>query len=195
MNKRTEPERARGFTLLEILCVIALVGMASMMVMLTIPGNRHQRADEYQKIKNQIQQTAQQAQLTGNVYGLRLLPDSWEIVLLQRTPAVAAQQPAPESFIAGYHWRTASRGRHLLRYPLPSGLRLTLLVGEQRFDSGQPADPAAAPQVLFLPGGEVTAFSFYLSDSTEAQAPQPVIHIDARGRMTEAERQNADAPG
>ncbi|GLR08061.1 hypothetical protein COO59_07320 [Mixta theicola] len=197
MKIRTDRAYARGFTLLEVLCVIALVGMASMMVMLSIPHNGHQRQDEYQKIQTRIAQTAQQAQLTGDVYGFRLLPDGWEIVVLRRNQSAASLQQTEQSPVAGYHWQLASYGRHVVRHQLPADFQLTLLTDTQRFDSGTSADPAAAPQVLFLPGGEVTPFRFYLRDITDrqAQAVQPVIHINDRGIIAESEGQIADTPG
>ena len=192
MNKRANLASVRGFTLLEVLCVIALVGMASAMVMLAIPDSRHQQ-DEYQKFTDRIQQTAQQAQLTGEVYGLRLLPGGWEIVVLQRHLSADSQAA---SMISGYHWQTASYGRKRLRHQLPAELQLTLFKADQRFDSGAQADPEAEPQLLFLPGGEVTAGRFYLSaraDGSRAAARQSG-RIDAWGEITSDNTRSADEP-
>lgn len=196
MKKRTDLLCEQGFTLLEILCVIALIGVASMLVMLTLPASQQQQ-NEYQRLKNQIAQAQQQAQLTGEVYGLRLLPDGWEIVMLRQNFSATSQQQTNESLIAGYHWHPASYGRHLLKRTLPADLQLTLLTGDRRFDSGTQANPAAAPQVLFLPGGEVTAFSFYLSeiDNGTKQAAQTIIHVSDRGVIAEASMQNAQLAG
>lgn len=192
MKKRTDLGCEQGFTLLEILCVIALTAIASMLVMLALPADQQQQ-HEYQKIKRQIEQTAQQAQLTGDVYGLRLLPNGWEIVVLRHSLPATSQQQAQESALTGDRWRTASHGRRLLRYTLPADLLLTLLTGDQRFDSGMQANPGAAPQVLFLPGGEVTAFSFYLREIADSnqQAAQTLIYVNDRGMMAEAGTQQA----
>lgn len=194
MRNRTDWSRASGFTLLEILCVIALVGMASMMVMLAIPRNAYRLQDEYQKIQTVVTQTAQQAQLTGDVYGFRLLPAGWEIVVLRRNPPKILSQSAAKKPVDGYHWQPANRGRHVIRYQLPTGFQLTLLTETQRSDSAASADPDAAPQVLFLPGGEVTPFRFYLRKNDSIQTPQ-VIHINDRGVMAEPESQAADTAG
>lgn len=191
MRNRADRSRASGFTLLEILCVIALVGMAGMMVMLAIPHNTYRLRDEYQKIQTVVTQTTQQAQLTGEVYGFRVLPAGWEIVVLRRNPAKIASQPAAKSVVDGYHWQAASRGRHVIRHQLPTGFQLTLLTATQRFDSAAPADPDAAPPVLFLPGGEVTPFRFYLGENDNNQTPQ-VIHINDRGVVAEPESLAAD---
>lgn len=195
MKKRTDLGCEQGFTLLEILCVIALTAIASMLVMLALPADQQQH--EYQKIKRQIEQTAQQAQLTGDVYGLRLLPNGWEIVVLRPSLPATSQQQAQESALTGNLWRTASYGRRLLRYTLPADLLLTLLTGDQRFDSGMQANPGAAPQVLFLPGGEVTAFSFYLREiaDNKQQAAQILIHVNDRGMIAEAGTQQAQRAG
>lgn len=197
MKNRTDYARAGGFTLLEILCVIALVGMASMMVMLSVPHHDHQLQDEYQRVQSLIAQTAQQAQLTGEVYGFRLLPDGWEVVVLRRNLSTTSSQETQQSPVAGYHWQSAYRGRHLLRYQLPADMQLTLLTETQRFDSGATADSSAMPQVLLLPGGEVTPFSFYLhdiSDSKRAVTPR-VIHVNDRGTVTESASQAVNTQG
>lgn len=165
-----------------------------MMVMLAVPHNGHQLQDEYQKIQTVVTQTAQQAQLTGEVYGFRLLPDGWEIIVLRRNPPTMRSQPAAKSPVVGYHWQPASRGRHAIRYQLPGGFQLTLLTETQRFDSSATADPNAAPQVLFLPGGDVTPFRFYLRKMDSTQAPR-VIHINNRGMVAEPESQAAESTG
>lgn len=196
MKKRTDLGCEQGFTLLEILCVIALTAIASMLVILALPADQQQQ-HEYQKIKRQIEQTAQQTQLTGDVYGLRLLPNGWEIVVLRPSHPATSQQQAQESALSGDRWRTASHGRRLLRYTLPADLLLTLLTGDQRFDSGMQANPGAAPQVLFLPGGEVTAFSFYLREIADdrQQAAQALIYVNDRGMIAEAGTQQAQRAG
>lgn len=196
MQNRTDRARASGFTLLEILCVIALVGMASMMVMLTIPRNDHQLQDEYQQVQSLIAQTSQQAQLTGEVYGFRLLPDGWEVVVLRRNLPLMSQQAAEQSLIAGYHWQTASHGRHLLRHQLPVDVQLTLLTETQRFATGTSAEPGSAPQVLFLPGGEVTPFRFYLRDisDSEAQKIPSVMQINEHGIIAKSRSETAVTP-
>lgn len=165
-----------------------------MMVMLAVPRNEYRLRDEYQKIQTVVTQTAQQAQLTGEVYGFRLLPAGWEIVVLRRNPPEIRFQPAAKSPVDGYHWQPANRGRHVIRYPLPTGFQLTLLTEAQRFDSATSADPNAAPQVLFLPGGEVTPFRFYLRQNDNIQTLR-VIHINDRGAVTEPESQTAESVG
>ncbi|WP_162844432.1 type II secretion system minor pseudopilin GspH [Enterobacillus tribolii] len=123
-----------GFTLLEMMLVLLLLSLGAMMVVANWPGAQYRAGQEGQRLAERLNGLNRQAALSGNAYGLRVGADRWQLKV----------------------WR--AQGWQDLTLPgagagqtLPDGWRLRLIA---------PGAEAAgnAPQVLLLPGGEITPF-------------------------------------
>ncbi|WP_345830125.1 type II secretion system minor pseudopilin GspH [Erwinia sp. HDF1-3R] len=149
--------RSQGFTLLEMLCVLFLLGLMGSLVTGAFPSPHREMAREHEKILLALRTTAERAQLEGRVYGLQIRPGGWDIRVLSRDtePAELRQSGA---LIDGYHWRIAKRGSKTLQYRLPPQVVLKIEVNRVSYSSVGEKGGDDKPQVLFLPGGEVTDF-------------------------------------
>ena len=82
--------RNRGFTVLEILMVIMLLGVVARMVVSVIPENKTQ--DALQRWQESARWAWLQAQLEGRIWQMQLTPQSWQLFTLTGEPA---DQPGP----------------------------------------------------------------------------------------------------
>jgi len=149
--------RSQGFTLLEMLCVVFLLGLMGSLVTGAFPSPHREMAREHEKLLLALRTAAERAQLEGRVYGLQIRPGGWEIRVLSRDtePAESRQVGA---LIDGYRWRIAKRGSKSLQYQLPPQVVLKIEANHLSYSSAGDKGGGDKPQVLFLPGGEVTDF-------------------------------------
>jgi type II secretory pathway pseudopilin PulG len=87
--------QSRGFTVLEILMVIILLGGVARMVVGVIPENNAQ--DPLQHWQESARWAWQQAQLEGRIWQMRITPQSWQLFTLTGEPA-GQPGPLPETF-------------------------------------------------------------------------------------------------
>lgn len=134
------PRQSRGFTLLELMVVIALIGIVLGAVSLATGSSPARQARQEAGLMLQlIQQLREQAVIEGREYGLRVQPHAYQVFRLEPQgwqPAGALHQ-----IVQGVHM-------HLEQ----EGLRVSL--------------DRLAPQVLALSSDEVSAFvlSFTLAE-------------------------------
>ncbi len=72
--------RERGFTLLEILMVILLLGVVARLAISLLPESSGRSPDE--SVSQAARWAAEQAQIEGNIYRMELQPASWQIFAL-----------------------------------------------------------------------------------------------------------------
>lgn len=128
--------RARGFTLLEIMLVLLLLGVASGLVMLNFPAGEAPLARQGERLAQALNDAVERAERDGARYGVAFGRAGWRII--------SGESPTREEAFA-----------------LPDGIALRLHVEEQAFALGDA--PAETPQVWLYPGGETTAFSLTLT--------------------------------
>lgn len=135
--------RCRGFTLLELMIVIVLIGvLVGMVSFATGPNPARQARQEAEAIAGMIQQLRERAVLESQEYGLRLSVDGYRAMKLD----AQAWQPVT-SF---YRW--------------PAKLRPRLELDGQFADLGADEGP---PHILMLSSDETSAFSLtFSSDDT-----------------------------
>ncbi|MHC8303829.1 type II secretion system minor pseudopilin GspH [Pseudomonas sp. PB3P13] len=137
-------QRCRGFTLLELMIVIVLIGvLLGMVSFATGPNPARQARQEAEGIAGMIQQLRERAVLEGQEYGLRLSVDGYRAMALE-----------------GEGWQPLAA---LNRWP--ENLRPQLEVDSQFVDLGVDDGP---PQLLMLSSDETSAFSltFASADTT-----------------------------
>jgi len=145
----------QGFTLLEVMLVVVLLAMVATLVINTLPDTINVPQEE-ERLTNSLRWAAEQAILEGAIYGVKLDRQGWLIVKLSHNPGGAGESLS----WPGYYWRPAGFGHHLL----PEGITLELAVENQPrlFPAGKEKSAGSEPQILLLPGGEVTRFSLRL---------------------------------
>lgn len=105
--------RSRGFTLLEILVVIVIVGIMISVATISIGaiGRDNQVQDEAERLQSIMNQASQEAQLQGREYGLLVESDGYEFFIYD-----AKQQT----------WQPISDDDLLTSRPMPEGLLIKL---------------------------------------------------------------------
>ncbi|MEE4409820.1 MULTISPECIES: type II secretion system minor pseudopilin GspH [unclassified Serratia (in: enterobacteria)] len=131
----------RGFTLLEIMLVLLLLGITSSLVMLRSPATESQLARQGEQLAWQLNEVAERAEREGTTYGVVFSRSGWRIV--------AAGQPQDKTAVA-------------IGLPLAAGVELLLAQEGQAIQLDEAWPPQEEPQVWLYPGGETTVFSVTL---------------------------------
>lgn len=137
--------RSRGFTLIEILVVVALVAVITAAVLLSIPSRSTAELQrlEANRLSARMTIAREEAMLRARTFGLRVEPDGYRF--LQRRDA---------------GWHGFADDHPLRHHRIPAVLRLELEVEGADIDIGAGADDertenGPAPQIYFLAGGEI----------------------------------------
>ncbi|MGB8664105.1 MAG: type II secretion system minor pseudopilin GspH, partial [Serratia inhibens] len=131
----------RGFTLLEIMLVLLLLGITSSLVMLRSPTAESQLARQGEQLVWQLNEVAERAEREGTTYGVAFSRSGWRIV--------AAGQPQDKTAVG-------------VSSPLAAGVELLLAQEGQAIRLDEAWPPKEEPQVWLYPGGETTVFSVTL---------------------------------
>ncbi len=159
---------SRGFTLLEILVVLVLVGILSSFALLAAGGGPHERlAEEARRLAALVELQQQEALLSGDLRAIQFDRAGYAILSL-----------GPKG-----RWEPVAAANSLTRRALPDGIELKLWVEDRPVDLKA---TESLPQVLLLNSGETTAFVavFSLSEADSANAPWQRVTGDGLGRLT-----------
>lgn len=156
----------RGFTLLEIMVVMVLIGILTSLAVLSIGGGPQDRlAEAGQRLAALLELHRQEAILSGELRGIRFERNGYTMLKLD----AQGVWRAPNATDTPYH-------------PWPEDITLGLWV------EGRPVriEKSDFPQVLLLNSGEMTEFSavFRLADDSALDAPLYRVAGDAMGRLT-----------
>jgi len=117
--------RQRGFTLLEMMLILLLMGVSAGMVMLAFPTSREDdAAHTLERFQTQLRFIRERGLQTGQFFGISIHPDRWQFMLLQPRDDAAAN-PATEESWYGYRWLPLPPGRVATAGQVASG-KLTL---------------------------------------------------------------------
>lgn len=72
------PASQRGFTLVEIMIVVFIIGLTSSLVVLSLPGRSSVVQEESLRLERAIDDLADRAVLTGDLHALELSPRQYE---------------------------------------------------------------------------------------------------------------------
>lgn len=140
------PVRAAGFTLLELMVVMVLIGIIFSFAVLSMRGDdvAELMDREVRRLETLLMLANDEAIVRGEEYGVRFAEDGYEFMVL-------AQEG----------WQTPEDGL-LKAYTLPADIRVRLTLEEERPDERekpQERDAEPSPQVLILSSGEMTPFT------------------------------------
>ncbi|MDS6630893.1 type II secretion system minor pseudopilin GspH [Klebsiella michiganensis] len=159
--------RQRGFTLLEMMLILLLIGVSAGMVMLAFPASRDDSAAQaLARFEAQLRFVQQR--------GLQTVPVFWRLgasrsLAVSGLTAPRKQRPAPTGDDwNGYRWLPLRAGRVATSGSVAGNtLHLT-------FPQGEAWTPGDNPDVLIFPGGEMTPFRLTVGEG-------PGIAFNARG--------------
>jgi len=147
----------RGFTLVEILVVMVIVGLMAGMAVLAIGGDPHQQLkQEAQRIRSVLQLAADEALIQGQEYGLKLASEGYQMVQFNEELA---------------QWTEATQ-EAFAAYQLPNDITLSLQSEGSKIDlttlnkseeeKQNKKQQELKPALLLLSSGEMTPFTLQL---------------------------------
>lgn len=151
---RFPPAPGQGFTLLEMMVVLVIIGTVLGLAVLTLPARvgGDPLGEEARRLEQVLRLARDEAMVRGTLLGLRVEPDRYGF----------------REWRAGV-WEALAADPLLGPRQLPEDLRLTLEVEGQGIADGgvaqrTPGDPAVPlPQVLIAASGELTGFELMIS--------------------------------
>lgn len=169
------PKHRLGFTLLELLIVMFIIGMMGGLVMLKAGfGNPDQPLDnETRRLHRLMGLTAQEAILQGREIGILVQKEAYRFLTPGRD-----------------YWIGVDSSDLLRERELPQGWRLELVQDDQVAEpatiaideeSGEEKEKQPIPQIIFYATGEVTPFR--LSLHSESDSGFYVIEAQANGEI------------
>lgn len=191
--------RNRGFTLIEILMVIFLMGLTASMVSIALPanstleGNAQEQADRLLLIMEEI---SDRAAMEGRILGLRVDEKGYEFLYQARKPGkklVQAQNLLAEFKTTSWDqmsWVSYTRDEIATKMDFSEDVFASLEVGGLEIESADSTledfdfdkeehnvKDDIVPQILFYPTGEVTPFRLRLNIKGEDTRNNPIMII------------------
>lgn len=138
---------ARGFTLLELLVVVLIIGITLALVVPVLdPGGDRVLEEEGRRLAALLRLATEEAVLEGREFAVELSPDGYRFLRLE-----------------SQGWQALSDS--LLRpRQLPTGLQLEVFFEGQRFDFLRNEEQEIPPRLYILSSGELTPAEILLSD-------------------------------
>lgn len=176
---------ARGFTLLEMMLVVLLIGSAASLVMMSFPADRREDA-AYQlaRFQAQLDFAVDNSQLHEQLLGISIYPDRWQFNVLQRRQTAQSDSGDGDDVWRGYRWQPWQPRRLAASAQLPAAVRLELHLRDTGEGDKQPA-------ILILPGGEITPFTLVFHNAQ--QGISSWLQVDDSGRISTSLSDNGEA--
>lgn len=146
------PRRSRGFSLMEIMVVVAIIGLVSAMVLITFSSNRRDTEldKEAERLDALFSYVREQAELQTRDYGFRINDRAYSFVVFD---------------VLGNEWRPVEEDEALRERNFPEGISPTVVVEGRKLvlDSRKKEIEDYSPQVLVFSNGDLSSFEVELS--------------------------------
>lgn len=144
----TDTTRHRGFTLLEIMLVIVLIGLTSSLVINQFSTGRNPLANVSNQLEVTLKNTLERANQKQTLYGLAFAQNGWQLMVYSDNE---------RSEKSSWHPTKVSP------FTLPEMIAVALEVERKKITLAARLTPDMEPQIWIFPGGETTLFTVSLS--------------------------------
>ena len=156
--------QSRGFTLLEVLVVVIIIGVVISFAVLSINGDDKTLDEEARRLQALINLTGQEAVLQGKELALQFDEDGYEFLAFD-----------------GEQWQAIADDEILRPRSLPDYIAVDYEPEGQKLTLGDKDDEATPPRIYFLSSGEMTPFRLTLRRRGELDGY--VLTGSARGKI------------
>ena len=131
----------RGFTLLEVLVVMVIIGIVISFAVLSFKGDDKSLDEEARRLQALISLTSQEAVLQSRELSLEFTPDGYDFLVYD-----------------GTQWQAVGDDELLRKRSLPDDVVLDYQAEGDRVTIGTKEGETTPPRIYFLSSGEVTPF-------------------------------------
>jgi len=156
---------SHGFTLLEVLVVMVIIGVVISFAALSLKRDDHSLDEEARRLQALIALTSQEAVLQSRELAVQFSSDGYDFLALD-----------------GDQWQPIADDDVLRARHLPEDLVIDYQVEGDQLTIGTKDDEAVPPRIYFLSSGEATPFRLTLHHHGESD--DFILSGDARGKTT-----------
>jgi len=153
-SRSVDTHSQRGFTLLELLLVILIIGIILSFAALSIGGgNERAIEDEMKRLAGLIELAAQEATLESHELAVQFNGNKYEFLIFENNK-----------------WERITNDDTFRPRTLPEEMRLTIRLEDEPVNLGTDTSQETAnvlPRIYLLSSGEVTPFQLVLKDATK----------------------------
>lgn len=173
--------RQRGFTVLEMMLVVLLMGSAASLVIMSFPAMQQDTAErQLQRFQAQLEFAMDSGMQNDRLLGIRIRPNGWQFQVLQSQAAETRSSVAHSDRWQGYVWQIWQPRQAALGGNVPDNQPLTLRLPPPQ-EWPPTAEPAADPDILLLPGGEITPFTLIFGEKDDRS--EVWLRVDESGAI------------
>lgn len=191
--------KPRGFTLIELMLVVVILGLTTSVVMLSMPSMTTQKQDETQlaQLANRLALFQEQAETEGQTLGLYMNEHHYQFMTLKPQVSGAAASmtgSGDTSEATAPAWALYTHPRWQTQGDFSPEDEVQLSLSGLTLDEDATATSRATdtvddasqvtPQILILPGGEITPFTLAVTGHDGAHGKTQTLSVTEQGDIS-----------